>query len=203
MTKNRSMRIAVLVLALALITCCFVGTTFAKYTSTATGSSTAVKVADWSFTIGDNVNATGATKTFTFDPFTTIGDDEARTTDDAAVKEGVAPGTGGVASISLTNTSDVDASYTVTFSVVTDLPLEFSDDGGSTWKSVAEISSLNKNGVLKYGETAANINLDWRWAFEGDNIAEDDVADTAFGVTGTATAQVTATVVVTQLDARA
>ena len=46
MKKNRLMRIAALLLVLTLATSCFVGGTFAKYTSTATGSDTAT-VAKW------------------------------------------------------------------------------------------------------------------------------------------------------------
>ena len=46
--KNKSMRVAVLLLALVMITSCFVGGTFAKYTSKATASSQA-RVAYWGF----------------------------------------------------------------------------------------------------------------------------------------------------------
>lgn len=48
MKKTNTMRVAVLLLALALVTSCFVGGTFAKYTATATGGDKA-RVAYWGF----------------------------------------------------------------------------------------------------------------------------------------------------------
>lgn len=48
MKKNRTMRAAALLLALTLMTSCFVGGTFAKYTSSATGKDSA-RVAYWGF----------------------------------------------------------------------------------------------------------------------------------------------------------
>lgn len=48
MRKNKTMRAAALLLALTLITSCFVGGTFAKYTSSASASSQA-RVAYWGF----------------------------------------------------------------------------------------------------------------------------------------------------------
>lgn len=86
MKKNRTMRVASLLLALTLITSCFVGGTFAKYTTSTTGGDSA-RVAYWGFdqeattTIdlfdgeydgtvdaenGDNVIAPGTSKTTTF-----------------------------------------------------------------------------------------------------------------------------------------
>lgn len=85
MRKNRTMRVAALLLALTLITSCFVGGTFAKYTTSTTGGDSA-RVAYWGFdqaattTIDmfdgeytnvdssneDNVVAPGTSKTTTF-----------------------------------------------------------------------------------------------------------------------------------------
>ena len=48
MKKNRTMRVATLLLALTLITSCFVGGTFAKYTSSVNSQDSA-RVANWGF----------------------------------------------------------------------------------------------------------------------------------------------------------
>ena len=49
MKKSKTMRAASFLLVLTLMTSCFVGSTFAKYTTTATGTDTA-RVARWGFT---------------------------------------------------------------------------------------------------------------------------------------------------------
>ena len=79
MTKNRSMRIAILVLALALLTSCFVGSTFAKYTSESSGTAT-VTVADWSFDLNNGTNIVES-NTFTFGLFNTIKEADTTTTE--------------------------------------------------------------------------------------------------------------------------
>lgn len=54
MTKKKSIvsKLLLLVLLLTLVSCCFLGSTFARYTSRGTGSAT-VSVADWNISIGD------------------------------------------------------------------------------------------------------------------------------------------------------
>ena len=75
-TRKRSSMMVRLVAVLAvtmMFTMCFVGGTFAKYTSSATGTDTAT-VAKWSFKVGETDIAT--TDTFTFDLFKTIKDSD-------------------------------------------------------------------------------------------------------------------------------
>lgn len=57
MKKNRTMRAAALLLALTLMTSCFVGGTFAKYTTSVEGSDTA-RVAYWGFGADDPTTVT-------------------------------------------------------------------------------------------------------------------------------------------------
>ena len=54
MTKKKSIvsKLLLLVLLLTLVSCCFLGSTFARYTSGGTGSAT-VSVADWNISIGE------------------------------------------------------------------------------------------------------------------------------------------------------
>lgn len=86
MRKNRTMRVSAVLLTLVMITSCFVGGTFAKYTTSSTGSDSA-RVAYWGFDANaeidiamfateyddsvlssneDNVVAPGTSKTTTF-----------------------------------------------------------------------------------------------------------------------------------------
>lgn len=80
MTKNRTMRVAVLLLALTLITSCFVGGTFAKYITKDEGTDSA-RVAKW----GIELSVTGDEDTFVTAYDGTV---ESQTTEDL-----VAPGT--------------------------------------------------------------------------------------------------------------
>lgn len=114
MKKTKLMRAALLLLVLTLITSCFVGGTFAKYTTSAEGSDTA-RVAKW----GVEIKANGATFTDTYK------------TDDGSVAivnsvvglnkaKVVAPGTSGsMAKMTLTGTPEVavKVSYEPVFNV--------------------------------------------------------------------------------------
>ena len=108
MKKNRTMRVAVLMLALSLITCCFVGSTFAKYTSSVSGNDT-VSVAKWHIGYLDKttvdateVNFKDATNV-TFDLFNTIKEDDGLAAE-GDVKTGlIAPGTSGSFSMDILN----------------------------------------------------------------------------------------------------
>lgn len=200
MKKNRLMRIAALLLVLTLATSCFVGGTFAKYTSEFTAEDSA-RVAKWAFTF-DGVDADFSTKKFNFTLFDTVYDIDT-VADDEHVKDTatiIAPGTYGKVTIALQNVSEVDATYQVAFTAGDEagVPLQWSTDG-STWKdniadcNVAE-TDINMN-------ASQNIVLYWKWAFTDDAIVEQtDVADTALGVTGTAAPTVTATVTLNQID---
>ena len=195
MKKNVMMRVASALLVAVLMTTCAISGTFAKYTSTATGSDSA-RVALWDVQLnGTTINS----NTFTFDLFKTIID----TKNDAA--EGdispvdgtvIAPGTKGSFDIVLKNASEVTAEYVIDYTVTNanNIPVVFSLDG-STWKSdINELDVTTPVGIA-IGATAPTITVYWMWAFEGDN-----AADTALGIDGTATITVEAKVTVTQVD---
>ena len=208
MTKNRSMRIAVLVLALALITCCFVGTTFAKYASEATGTSNTATVAKWSIDVnGDEiaVASTGSPATVDFDIFDTAWSTNGSSEDNVA--DGVvAPGTSGSFNFEVTNNSEVTAKYYVTFALVENaknVPIEYSLNGTDGWtKDVATLSMTEGNAVeLEFSDAPTadkTVSLYWRWAFVGD-----DTVDTDLGVlaqTAAPTVKISATVYAIQVD---
>lgn len=205
MKKNRTMRVAVLMLALALVTCCFVGSTFAKYTSTASGTASAT-VAKWDIqmqnTEGANVNIGVTTNnTVKFDLFSTIKEEDT-TSAEADVKAGkIAPGTGGSFTLAVANKSEVNAKYGVTFALTNEaaIPLEFNvNDGGwkSTLDAVEDVAIAMETGT-------SDVVVSWRWAFErGADEGEkttNNAADTLDGVE-TPTVAVSATIVVEQVD---
>lgn len=189
MKKNRTMRVAVLMLALALVTCCFVGSTFAKYTSTASGEDK-VTVADWEINVGPNseVDITGA-DTITFDLFNTIKNTDGA--DEDAVTNGmIAPGTQGSFVLKITNNSDVAAEYSLTFTD-TNAPknLQFKVNGGAWGADIAAVAPT----YIAIGATA-EVTVEWQWLF-GDANADD----TADGIANKEVT-VTATVLVEQID---
>ncbi len=200
MKKNSTMRVAVLLIALTLITSCFVGGTFAKYISTGEGSDT-VKVAKWSIKAGDTEIATqdGATTTVTFDLFNTIKDTDGADEDD--VVDGlIAPGTSGAFDLGITNASEVTAKYIVEYEITNNagVPLEFKVGSNDWTTNIAALNIAEDNAVeLEEGATVSTQAVQWRWAYEQTPNA--DVADTKLGIT-TPDVTVTATITAWQVD---
>lgn len=190
MKKNSTMRLAVLLLALTLITSCFVGGTFAKYTAGATITDTSAQVAKWSFEVGgNNIAGNPSTQAVTIDLFDTAKtyEEDGTAIDSDVVQGRIAPGTGGEFELVLKNSSEVTAKYTIDYTVTaSEIPLEFSVDG-VTWDELKDVSET----TLAIG-ASQTITVQWRWAFEQtDDVAAGDAADNALG---TATTPATATV---------
>ena len=133
-TRKRSSMMVRLVAVLAvtmMFTMCFVGGTFAKYTSSATGTDSAT-VAKWSFKVGETDIAT--TDTFTFDLFKTIKDSNGTADEtDMSPVDGtiIAPGTRGSFDIVIKHDSQVNATYAIDYTVTNtnNIPVKFSVDG--------------------------------------------------------------------------
>ncbi len=197
MKRNRMMRIASFLLLAVLATTCAISGTFAKYTSGFEASSSA-RVAKWDVELGGTAGDQTLNKEFTFDLFATVydtvddgGDGVA---DDETDVDGalIAPGTWGSVSLTLTNDSEVNATYTVAFTQTgVAVPVQFSTEKDGTYK---DIDAFNASGALAMKGGSANITLFWRWAYEGDN-----AADTALGLApGDVTVKLNVTV--TQAD---
>lgn len=213
MKKNKVTRLAILVLALAIASMMIVSGTYAKYTSSIAGTATG-SVAKWAWTIGNDTITSGAdvTNGFTLNLFDTIKDtglsaDETDVDETGATKL-IAPGTGGSFQISLTNDSEVNATYAIALAETDNddnIPIEYSTDG-STWVTAANLSGVSTT-AINMGATA-NLTLYWRWAFTGatsTNYTETqtDATDTLLGFaanTTRPTVEVTATITVTQVD---
>lgn len=205
-TRKRSSMMVRLVAVLAvtmMFTMCFVGGTFAKYTSSGTGTDSA-KVAKWDIRVnGANITVSD---NFTFDLFNTVND----TTDnnaetDMAPNGGtiIAPGTTGKFTINLQNLSEVNAKYsneyTVTSNVIS-IPVQYSLDG---YNWTTEISTLNRTNCTIGLGTEAEVTIYWKWDFYTGDAA--DAYDTLLGTMAAAgetvpVIYVSAKVTATQVD---
>lgn len=200
-TRKRSSMMVRLVAVLAvtmMFTMCFVGGTFAKYTSSATGTDSAT-VAKWSFKVGETDIAT--TDTFTFDLFKTIKDSNGTDDEtDMSPVDGsiIAPGTQGSFDLVLTNASQVTAQYAIDYTVTNnnDIPVKFSVDGGTTWTNDLADVAASDSTKLAANSGTTTIKVQWKWDFNGS----DDSFDTALGIGGNAVLTVKAEVTATQVD---
>ena len=211
MKKTKLMRAALLLLVLTLVTSCFVGGTFAKYTTSAEGSDTA-RVAKW----GVKITANGATFAKEYD--SGVATKTVLSADDSKV---VAPGTkGDMVKMTITGTPEVAVSvnYAANFKVkgwtVDDkfyCPLQikvgkttidgvkFNDAAAFENAVNNEISTYNKNYAAGTDLSTASVttpSVSWEWPF-----SEDDIKDTKLGNLKTApTVELTITTTVTQID---
>ena len=200
-SQRRSSMMVRLVAVLAVVmmfTMCFVGGTFAKYTSSATGTDSAT-VAKWSFKVGETDIAT--TDTFTFDLFKTIKDsDGIKNETEMNPVDGsiIAPGTQGSFDLVLTNASQVTAQYAIDYTVTNnnDIPVKFSVDGGTTWTNDLADVAASDSTKLAANSGTTTIKVQWKWDFNGS----DDSFDTALGIGGNAVLTVKAEVTATQVD---
>lgn len=200
-TDNNLAKFTLLVLLLTIFAMCLVFGTYAKYTTTFTGSDTAV-VAKWVVSDGD------ALKSFDIFDVSKIYDtkdaDYSNGIDDTDVNNGtsngiIAPGTFGTFTYQLSNDSDVAANYEIDYTVdEAGVYLLWSVDGGKTWTNdLADVTATR----LDIGDDA-DITIHWKWSFEADSIAsgQTDANDTALGVAGTASPSIAIKATFTQID---
>ncbi len=198
MKKNKMMRLASGLLVAVLLTTCMISGTFAKYTTTVSGTDTA-RVAK--FEVSSDVN-TAIVNIFDDSAIYDLKDanfaDPADDTDvvDAADGENgiIAPGTWGKCTFVISNKkSEVTLTYDVTYTAdEKEVPLQWSLDG-SNWKD--NIADLSVAGQALAVDTDVNVTLYWKWAFDGV-----DADDTELGEAGTAAPTATIDVTFTQVD---
>ena len=209
MKKNRTLRVSALLLALTLITTCFVGGTFAKYTSSTTGSDVAT-VAKWSFKVNGTEFATTTPATLTFDLFKTIND-TGNTADEGDVADAkIAPGTSGSFNLVVKNESEVNAKFTVALTETennSNVPLQYSVDGENWEDSIAGLTTTGLTDQAIAMNGTATVTVHWRWVFEGTtsgaHVGQTDATDTALGIAAQNTAPtvtITAKLTATQVD---
>lgn len=202
MKNNKTVKFMALVLFVTILAIILVSGTYAKYTTSATGSDTAT-VAKWSIKLGNEDIAKSTEKTFTIDLFSTITNTDGSEEKNVKKTDGslIAPGTmGSFTLLSLKNESEVNTKYNVTYTLANEsgVPLEFTTnkDDESSWKS--DFTAINvSNESLDTDATATTATVYWRWAFTKDTAR--DTSDTTLGTT-TPTVTLTAKIDVEQAD---
>lgn len=196
--KNNLLKFTNIVLLITMIAIILVAGTYAKYTSSASGTDATV-VANWSFEVnGQDITILGDEETITFGLFSTIYDSDGKTaeTDVAtgADKNLIAPGTSGSFEFKVQNTSDVTAQYAIDFTVTNanNIPIEYSTDGTTWTKELADIVASNDT-ILAIGSGEKAITVQWRWAFSGDDTFDTNLATLETAPTITVEASITAT----------
>ena len=197
-TKKSSMmvRLVAVLAVVMMFTMCFVGGTFAKYTSSATGTDSAT-VAKWDIKVGGTNIATN--DTFTFDLFKTIKDSNGTADEtDMSPVDGtiIAPGTRGSFDIVIKNDSQVNATYAIDYTVTNtnNIPVKFSVDG-TNWFD--DINYLDVRSVAINMGATATVTVQWMWEFER---IDGDTQDTTLGSAASATLAVSAAVSAIQVD---
>lgn len=196
MKKNLMFKLGLFSAALVLVATCLVTGTWAKYTTTVTGTDTAT-VAKWSIEVNDS-SITVASPTVTFDLFNTIKDTDGTNDETDVAANLIAPGTSGLFELKVENLSEVNATYEISFTETNaaNVPLQYSTDG-TTWKdSIADINVAATAIAMETG--TATVKVQWRWVFSTN--AAGDAADTTIGQGAPATVTVAATITVTQVD---
>ena len=202
MKKNLVMRIAAVVLMCTLVTACFASSTFARYTSQATGTSDTAVVAKWSIVYDEDTQlaVSGNDATIEVNLFETINHHAAT---DVATK--LAPGTNGqFAFEDIVNKSDVEAVVTITADVTNEsnVPLQWSIDGGSTWSDALPETIVDAEKLDAIDGTLTGKTIMWKWDFNEDGSADEP--DTALGIAARDAdleVSVDLTITATQLDA--
>lgn len=214
MKKNRTMRVSALLLALTLITSCFVGGTFAKYTTTA-GDDVKARVANWGFE---------SSNTITLDSLFSATYDTNKVVAANGTDLLIAPGTNGSVSFqfkydeSAGNAPEVAYTFTVDTTgsecsiadgvLIWKLNGDLCGENGTFAELLADIEALSgeTDGSKDY---AANTlpdmfgtgdnqhRISWSWAYE----ESEDVRDTGLGNADTLDdVTVKITITATQLD---
>lgn len=224
MKKNWTLRVGVILAALTLMTSCFVGGTFAKYTTAGEGMDSA-RVAKF----GVTVTASGDTFAKEYD---TDNDEVVGTIAKSVVSSNddnlVAPGTkGNMAAVAITGTPEVavEVSYTADVALsdnwvgndgryycpltitVGDTTLKGADYASTTAFETA-IEDTVKAYTKQYAPNtdlstkgADSLAISWAWPFETEgNDKNDTVLGDLAANNGAATIAVTVTATVTQID---
>lgn len=162
MKKNRTTRLVVLVLFLAIVTAVIISGTFAKYTESVSGGQGTAQIAKWSFKangLGTVTRTDGVTA-------------------DMIVADKLAPGTSGNFSATVDCTGcEVSVDYQVVISNVQNKPTNlkfYSDKDFTNEIPVSEGKYIVKGTIAaNAAEKSQSVPVYWKWAYEttdGDSI---------------------------------
>jgi len=184
MKKGKFLKLFAILFGCVALSTSFVGTTFAKYASSSTGSDTA-RVAKWDIQLqGANWSNTVNFNLFDYTDANvqSLGSDKV-----------IAPGTEGSFTFTVENNSEVTAKYKIDLAITNagNIPLEFKVGDGE-WAAASTTVSVVPETQLAIGSDAQETTVQWRWVFEGDH--------TALGTAGTATITVAATITAEQVN---
>lgn len=174
----------ILVIALLLVASA-IGYTVAKYVTT-DSSNYSARVAKW------DVSVQKASTSLDLFSYVDSGVDY----DGKGDERIIAPGTTGSFIYELTNSSEVNASYQVNYTLdEKGVYLQWSADGVTWTDDLNDVTST----AIAMGETVEK-KIYWKWAFENDGIAvgQNDVNDTKLGIAGAAAPSLTIEVIFTQ-----
>ena len=202
MKTNKLFIAGLITVFVALVSLTLVSNTWAKYTSTASGTDSA-RVAKWSWSYAKDtsnnvlIDLFNDTKVCELDVH-----NEPWIEPDLHVAQGqalVAPGTGGKFELKVTNNSEVTGKVSFDFDVSgASIPLEFKVDSGSWTSTLSDISSEN----VAMGATKT-VTIYWRWLYErGTTEAEKEAnnkQDTELGI-ASETVTVSVTINFEQVD---
>ena len=221
MKTNKMMRIASVLLVAVLLSTCAISGTFAKYVTTASGNDTA-RVALWDVSVVD-FYPTNAT--FTFNVFDTVmdtddvGDDDDNDADIDDATPGnnaiVAPGSWGYYDFKVTNSSEVNATFSVTMTEAfttavqnavspIQYKVEVVSEGEAAELPTDGFAKAN-NGSIAIGDATVGgdiamnggtevIRVYWQWTYDGE------AYDTELGIDGASTINVAANLTITQVN---
>ena len=215
--KNHTLKLAGILLALVLVTSCFVGGTFAKYVTKGTGSDSA-RVAKFGVTVA--ANGSTFAEEYATDDGTVVGTIAKSVVSSQNKVKVVAPGTkGDMASMTLSGSPEV--AVKVTYKATVNLgdkwvangeyycPLVITVNGddinGLDYKTAndfataveAKINGYTKNYVANtnFGGDQAeeykndSLKVSWKWNFEATNFAKGNQTDEKDTILGNAAAE--------------
>ena len=181
MKRNKLFIAGLVTVFVALVSLTLVSSTWAKYTTTKTGSDTA-KVAKWEVSVVDKGESS-----FNFGLFDTINDTLTHSDEEHVADGLIAPGTEGQFTITLNAENEVTTNYTINFTVTktnASLPIKFSTNGGTTWTDdITEITgTINIDGTTQLAELEKDITVQWMWEIGAEG-ADNVYGETANEVT--------------------
>jgi len=202
--KNKLLRIAGLLFLIGMVTNFALTGTLAKYTASATGTSTA-SIAKFSVKV--NRTELAGASSITFNLFSTAyeldGNKVSNTTEPTAdVASGkVAPGTGGAFDLEVSNCSGVKVKVEVSAPTVSldGVNILFSGDNTSWTYSIQNVISSASKTIDAGDDTSYKlVTIYWKWLFDASS--DENAYDTTLGVAASASPTVTLKVTATQVD---
>ncbi len=167
--RKKSLLIVVLLLLVG-VTCGYLASTYAKYTSQVTGNNGSATVAKWAFRTDNTTQTLSINFASTYDPST--------------LESGkIAPGTSGSFNVALVNTNtETGVDWTIRLNSITNAPtnLKFYRDAAHTVALIPGESTITGQLAAK-DSTGLSVPIYWVWEYETSEAATNDPIDTEDG----------------------